>query len=121
MSKFYLKDKDTRPILQVALKNPDGTAHNVNASDNEVWLHIKLKGTTTVLSRQMEIETPSGGNVVRYEPDESDWADPNPLVVGEHPMEYEVLGPAGARLTFPNAGHDTLVITDDLGQAAALT
>jgi hypothetical protein len=32
-------------------------------------------------------------------------------------MEYEVLGPGGARLSFPNDEHDRLVIRADIGQA----
>lgn len=115
--RFYLKARDTLPVLEVALKNPDGTAHDLTGAD-AVWLHIRIKGTGTVVSREMTVDDDLGG-VVSYAWEAADWDDlPQPTYPNqaEHRMEYEVMA-GTSRLTFPNAGHDYLVITPDIGEA----
>ena len=116
---FHLKYRDTRPVLRVRLRNPDGSAHDLMGA-LAVTLHIKLAGTSTVISRDMTIDTPSEG-FVSYEWLLTDWeptGDPLPaaLVLGVHDMEYEVTANNDARGTFPNATHDRLSIIGDLGQ-----
>jgi hypothetical protein len=144
---FNLKYRDTLPILEVALLDPDGTAHDLTGSS--AWkLHILLSDGTTHLTRDMTVFGDDSAGILRYQWQASDWdaasvgtgtqADPYttggliagpslPLARGEveHTMEYEVLGAGGARITFPNGGnnvadhYDTLRIVPDLGQAAA--
>lgn len=129
MGLFFLKTGDTRPVLEVGLKNPDGTPHDLTGSTS--WkLHIWLSDGSKLV-RDMTKVGPDVDGTLRYTWVDSDW---NPvsgggavggLVVGptpplapgqvEHRMEYEVIGPA-ARLTFPNDGYDTLRIIADIGQ-----
>lgn len=120
---FYLKYRDTLPILEVALKNPDLTAYNLTGST--AWkLHIKLN-TGTILSRSMTIFGAATNGTLRYSWVSTDW-DPANLILGptpplkpsqsEHRMEYEVLASGGLRVTFPNDGYDTLRIISDIGQ-----
>lgn len=117
---FHLKYRDTRPILRVRLRNYDGQPHDLTGALN-VALHIRLKGTTTVLSRDMDIVNATEG-IVSYEWLVTDWTpaqqgDPA-LVPGVHDMEYEVTALNDARGTFPNNQHDKLSIYEDLGQDA---
>ena len=118
MAVFHLKYRDTFPVLEAELLNPDDTAHDLTAATS-VTLHVKLSATGEVFSRDMEIYDIEGG-IVRYAWDETDWTSGPALVVGRHLMEYEVLGPNG-RLSFPNGGNDILDIKEDLGQAMLTT
>jgi len=116
---FHLKYRDTRPIMRVRLRNPDGSAHDLTGA-LAVTLHIKLAGTSTVISRTMTMDNATQG-IVSYAWLLTDWAptgDPLPaaLALGVHDMEYEVTANNNARGTFPNATHDRLSIIGDLGQ-----
>lgn len=111
---FWLKYRDTKPDLIVYLKNPDGSAHDLTGSTG--WkLHIRLDGISTVLTKVMAIEGSPELGALRYNWASADW-NAGGLVQGTHRMEYEVVGPGAARLTFPNDGYDVLRIVDDLGQ-----
>ncbi len=123
MGVFYLKYRDVNPVLEVTLKDPDNTVHDLTNSTG--WkLHIWLSGGTK-LTRTMAIFGAATNGVLRYTWIATDWDAGNlvvspalPLAIGvnEHRMEYEVVGPAPARLTFPNSGYDILRIVTDVGQ-----
>lgn len=142
MAIFYLKYRDTRPVLRVRLLDPPDDAgvrapHDLTGTTN--WrLHIHLEDGTKLI-RQMAVYGDEADGIVKYEWVSTDWATKSSidadgsyevggLVVGptlplapgerEHRMEYEILGPGGARLTFPNDGYDTLRILTDVGQGA---
>jgi hypothetical protein len=129
-SVFYLKYRDTVPGLRVQLLNPDGSIHDL--TDSTKWaLHIWLSDGSK-LQRDMVIVGASPLGTLGYDWIATDWSvvsgggTVGGLVVGpsvplakgaiEHRMEYEVLGPGGARMTFPNADYDTLRIITDIGQ-----
>lgn len=120
MSTFYLKSRDTLPILQVVLRNPDGTVHDL-ASSTAWKLHVELPAT--VFTRDLVKQGADAAGTLRYVWVADDW-DPANLAgflpapssaLVEYPMEYEVIGGTTARLTFPNTGHDTLRIIRDIG------
>lgn len=120
-SVFYLKYRDTLPVLEVALLNPDGSPYDLTDADS-AWLNIKLSDGTVLAPRQMEIVAPPTSGVVRYAWLAIDWAadalvpGPTlPLQVGqaEHQMEYEVVDGVN-RQTFPNDGNDILRIVQDI-------
>ena len=109
---FTLKHGDTLPILEVVLKNPDGSVHDLTGSTD--WqLHIKLTNGV-VVTRTMTKQGADAAGTLRYPWVAADW-NPGGLYASPyaHRMEYEVL--AGATgLTFPNDGYDTLKIAPDL-------
>ena len=114
---FSLKARDTRPILEVALKNPDGTAHDLTGSTS--WkLHMRTFGGT-VITRDMVKEGADSAGVLRYTWVADDWNTGNlpipasPYEIEELYMEYEIIAPT-SRMTFPNDGHDLLKIRGDL-------
>lgn len=129
MAIFNLKRGDTKPPLEVQLKNPNGTVHDLTGSTG--WkLHIWLADGTKLIRDMTKVGTDEAGTL-SYAWVATDWdavsgggtvgglvARPLPLLPGEreHRMEYEVTGPGGARLTFPNDGYDTLRILEDIGQ-----
>lgn len=115
MGVFFLKEKDTRPVLETVLKNPDDSIHD--PTGGVVTLHIWLADGTTKLTRTMTIfDGPLGK--VRYTWVATDW-DAGELVVTpelplapgkrEHRLEYQVVN-GTSTLTFPNDGYDTLRI-----------
>jgi hypothetical protein len=116
MAIFSIKYRDTRPVLEVALKNPDGSAHDLTGTT--AWkLHIRLS-SSTVMTRDLVKQGLDTAGVLRYTWVSTDWnAGSLPSVpahsVKEFPMEYEVLA-GTVRLTFPNDGYDTLQIRGDL-------
>jgi hypothetical protein len=125
MQVFHLKHRDTLPILDVYLKKPDQTAFDLTGST--AWkLHIQLSNGTKLTRTMSKVGTDADGHV-RYAWIATEWdAGSTPdsegaytvggLDVGQHKMEYEVIGPGGARLTFPNNGYDRLSIVADVGQ-----
>jgi hypothetical protein len=131
MGVFLLKYRDTLPALQVVLKNPDGTVHNLTGST--AWkLHVWLNDGTKLTRGMTKIGADIDGTL-RYTWAATDWdagtggppftaggliLGPDlPLAPGirEHWMEYEVIG-GTSRLTFPNGGYDTLRVYTDIGQ-----
>jgi hypothetical protein len=117
MAVFSIKARDTRPILEVALKNPDGSAHDLTGATT-FTLYIR-KDDGTVLTRAMVKEGLDTAGILRYTWLTSDWDTGNlpipssPWEVIECPMEYEVVA-GSSRMTFPNDGYDKLHILGDL-------
>ena len=128
MGVFYLKLNDTLPLLEVALTDPDGGAHDL---DSET-IKLRIWNTDgTKLVRDMVIEGAAALGVVRYQWVAADWAagsggppfTAGGLIVGpalpvkpstrEARMEYEVTSGSDV-LTFPNADYDTLRIWQDI-------
>ena len=109
MGTFYLKRNDTRPVLEVALLNPDGTAFDLTGATT-TRLHVRLQGGG-VFVRDMTVYGVATAGILRYTWLAADWTT---LVPGAHQMEYEVLT-GTARITFPNDSYDTLRIPGDLG------
>ena len=117
---FNLKVGNTRPILQVTLKNPDGTAFDLTGITSRKLRILLSNGT--VLERDMELDGTATLGKVMYTWLSSDWAA-NQLVAGpslplkpgerEHQMEYEMSG-GSTVMTWPNDGHDILRITEAL-------
>ena len=112
METFHLKYRDTLPILDVYLLNPDGTAFDL--TNSTAWkLHIRVG--SVVVTRDMTKVAPDTEGHLRYAWVTTDW-DAGNLTTGSHPMEYEVIGPSAARITFPNDAEDRLLIRADVGQ-----
>lgn len=110
MATFYLKYRDTLPVLSVTLTGTDGLPFNLTGYT--VKLHVALSDGTT-LTRTMTVASPVSG-VAEYAWAAADWTAPG-LIVGVHQMEYEAVAGA-ARITFPNNGDDTLLVVSDIAQ-----
>lgn len=115
MATFTIKRGDTNPWLEVALKNPDGSAHDLTGST--AWkLHIRINGTT-VMTRDMVKQGADTAGVLRYTWATADWdvlpSPRSPYHSREFPMEYEVIA-GSSRMTFPNTGTDTLKVVGDV-------
>ena len=117
MATFTLKHGDTNPYLEVALKNPDGSNHDLTGSTS-YKLHVRLPSGTT-WTRDMVKQGVDAAGTLRYTWAAADWdvgnlpAPRSPYHSHQLPMEYEVIG-GTSRMTFPNEGHDILHIRGDL-------
>ncbi len=126
MGTFYLKENDTRPALSVTLLDPDEVAYDLTGATT-VYLNITLSDGTQ-LQKEMTVDDDPTTGIVTYDWLTADWDSgglvvsppiPLPSRTNEHKMEYEVVGPTAARLTFPNSElGDILRITSELGQGA---
>lgn len=114
---FSLKARDTRPILEVSLKNPDGSAHDLTGA-SAFKLNIR-KDDGTTLTRDMVKEGLDTDGTLRYTWLTTDWdtgqlpIPATPWEVIECPIEYEVTS-GSSRMTFPNDSYDKLHILSDL-------
>lgn len=115
---FNLKARDTRPILEVVLRNPDGSVHDLTGSTS--WkLHLRTPTSATVITRDMVKEGLDTAGTLRYTWLSTDWntgilpQPTSPYDSEELYMEYEVIA-GTSRMTFPNDGHDLLKIRGDL-------
>ena len=109
MATFYLKWGDTT-TLEVALKDPDTTAHDLTG--DTLYLHVLLNDGTTI-TRTMSV-TDAAGGVAEYKWVAADYTTADDkLAVGTHSMEYEAVQGTD-RQTFPNDGHDTLEVAEDI-------
>lgn len=140
MAVFHLKKRDTRPSIQVTLKNPDDSLFDHTGS-SVLKLHIWLADGSKLVRTMFRVGTPPGAppdnRPLQYDWISTDWDAPStpdgngsyqigglvsgptlPLAPGlrEHLMEYEVSGGA-TRMSFPNHGYDTLRILLDIGQS----
>lgn len=117
MSTFSIKRGDTLPILEVALKNPDGSPHDLTGA-TAFKLYVRLNNST-VLTRDMVKQGLDTAGVLRYTWLSTDWDPGNlPTSIPQYrtkrlPMEYEVVSGA-SRMTFPNNGTDILEIQGDI-------
>lgn len=115
----YLKKRDTRPGLVATLLDVDLTAYDLTGAD-EAWMHVRLDDGTT-FSRQMTFDADRTTGKLSYLWQATDWTTGDPvLYVGEHRIEYEVIGPGAVRATFPNRDlpelRHILSIGADIGQ-----
>jgi hypothetical protein len=101
-----------------------GPVHDLTGST--AWkLHVKRPDGLVVTRTMTKVGLDTAGTL-SYTWLDSDWDVTTGLVVGptpplkpsdvEHTMEYEVLGPSTARMTFPNGGWDVLRVVSDIGQ-----
>jgi len=125
MTTYYVKLNDTGTPLEVLLKNPDGTAHDLTPGQ-DVFLHIWLSDGTKLDPRVCTIEGDPTLGAIQYAWIAGDWAadqlvasPEEPLTPGvrDHRMEIEVLD-GSVRTSFPNKGWDTLHVTEDIGQGS---
>ena len=128
MRTFFLKYRDTLPILDAILYPPGqqegGTPQDLTGSTGwKLLIHI---GSTVLIRTMTKVGADIEGHL-RYAWVSTDWdvasaADGagqytvGGLVVGSHAMEYEVVGPGSSRLTFPNDSEHRLLIRADVGQ-----
>lgn len=101
---FYMKRGDTRPELQVTLKDGTGTAVNVTGTTIKFSMKNKLTGQLKINEGTVTIVTAASG-VVKYT-----WVAADTDTVGEYEAEFEVTFGGGAIETFANSKANRLLV-----------
>lgn len=112
MATYYMKQHDTAPGMLMRLFPAE-----VDLTQADARLLVRMQGppqTIIINRRAMEIVSPVDigdglGPVVAY-----DWQTGDTDVSGTYEMEVEVEYSNGRIETFPNAGYEILVISDDI-------
>ena len=103
---FYIKQNDTAPIIQGAAKTRAGEAIDVTGAT--VRFHMNVQGGANKVDGAGAVVNGAGG-VMKYE-----WAPGDTDTIGTFDAEFEVTYSDGKIESFPNDGHITIVVTDDL-------
>ena len=96
MPDFTIKQGDTKPPIQVQLKNADGSITDLTGSS--VDIHIKDKIDVVVIDIPMSIVGAENNGTVEWDPTIvlSD-------IIGRYRVEFEVTFPDSKIHTFPNS------------------
>ena len=108
---FYLKQNDTRPELQVTLKDGSGVAVNVTGA--VIVFSMRSEGRRDkVVNRQPVTLVTAVSGVVKYP-----WGAPDTKGAGRFVGEFEVTYSAGGIETFPNneANQLNIIIERQIG------
>ena len=103
---FNIKQNDTSPSLQAALKDASGTAIPLGGAS--VRFHMKALDGPVKVDAAMTITDTSGG-VVQY-----DWQIGDTDTVGSYSVEFEVTYSDSTIETFPNNQNLTISVVREL-------
>lgn len=103
---FSIKQNDTSPSLQAALK--DAALTPINLTGATVRLHMKSVDGTLKIDQPMTVVTPLQG-IIQY-----DWQTGDTDTVGTYYVEFEVTYSDASVETFPNNGNKTISVVREL-------
>ena len=105
---FYIKQNDTAPSIEAALKDSNGRVKSM-ANASLVRFHMKSEnGTILIAGGGGTIVNPTKGTVA-YE-----WQTGDTSVVGIHSAEFEIEYTNGQIETFPNTGYIKVIVKGEL-------
>lgn len=108
-STFYIKQNDTAPSLEVALKGSNGRARNLeNASSVKFHMSKENNGGNVIIDGTCAITSAVKG-IVSYT-----WQPGDTANSGVHDAEFEVLYNNGQNETFPNSAFIKVIIREEL-------
>ena len=103
---FTMKTGDTSPIVTATFKDAD--LNPVNITGSTVRIHVVSLSGTTLIDEAMTVTSGPNG-VAEYE-----WQAGDTDTAGTYKVEFEVTYSDNTVETFPNTGHEMLIIKDDL-------
>ena len=108
IQKFFIKQNDTRPALRCTLLDADELPVDLTAASIEFHMRVYPAGSTKLAAGSVSVlDTVQGDVEYRWSSGEVDPAD-------GFEAEFEVTVSDGTIQTFPNDGHATVTITDDI-------
>lgn len=108
LTAFYIKQGDRLPSLSATLEEIDGSAVDLSGGTVK-FLMRRRAGLAALIDASAAVVNASLGQV-RY-----DWGAGETATPGTYQGEFEFTNGDGKKLTFPNTGYISVVITDDVG------
>ncbi len=104
MADWYMRQGDTKPDIEVTLKDGDGVV--VNVAGASIEFHMKNAAGTVVIATGSVTLTDGANGVVTYP-----WQDGDTATAGLFEAEFEVsyAGDAGVE-TFPNSQRPPFIV-----------
>ena len=112
-STIFMKRNDTRPFLDVTLKQSDGTAIDLSTGISGVTFTMKDSATNTIKVNRgaCSIVSASGGSV-RYS-----WTSSDTNTAAAYLGEFEIAYSNGDKMTVPTSGTLSIVVLEDYDNA----
>ena len=105
---FYIKQNDTAPSIEAALKNSNGRVKTMeNAST--VKFHMNDENGNALVTAGLGTVVNAAKGIVAYE-----WVAGDTATVGIHSAEFQIEYTNGQIETFPNTGYIKVIIKDEL-------
>jgi hypothetical protein len=112
-STIFMKRHDTRPFLDVTLKQSDGTAIDLSLSVSGVTFTMKDSAANTIkVNRGVCSIVSAAAGSVRYS-----WTSSDTDTAGAYLGEFEIAYSGGDKLTVPTSGTLSIVILEDYDNA----
>jgi|TARA_R110000796_G_scaffold59408_5_gene137089 hypothetical protein len=105
---FYIKQNDTAPSIEVALKDSNGRVKSM-ANASLVKFHMKLDDGIVAIDGGTGTIVNATKGIVAYE-----WASGDTSNTGIHSAEFQIEYNNGQIETFPNTGYIKVIIKDEL-------
>jgi hypothetical protein len=105
---FFIKQNDTSPTLDVALRDDRGRAVDITGATVVFHMRNSLDDSTKVSSGSVTSLSDAQGEV-RYA-----WAAIDTDTAGNFEAEFQVTFSGGTIETFPNDDYINVIITDDV-------
>ena len=106
---FYIKQNDTRPLLEVNLRDDRDSPVNITGA-TVVFSMRNVSDNSVKIDAASATVTSSTGGRVRYT-----FTATNTNTAGNFDAEFQVTFLDGTIETFPNDGYIKVIITDDVG------
>ena len=106
---FSIKRNDRLPVLDIYLKNPDGTAYNLTGATVKLLMAVPATGVLKVNAAMTVIGDPTLGRV-QYA-----WGATDTDTAGSFVAEVEVTSAGGLKQTFPTEDYFYVNVVSDLG------
>lgn len=105
---FYIKQNDTAPSIEVALKNSNGRVKSMENAAS-VKFHMNDENNNPLVENGTGTIINAAKGIVAYE-----WQTGDTSSVGVHSAEFQIEYTNGQIETFPNTGYIKVIIKDEL-------
>lgn len=105
---FYIKQNDTAPSIEAALKNSNGRVKSM-ANTSTVKFHMNDENGNALVSNGTGTIINAAKGIVAYE-----WQSGDTANTGVHSAEFQIEYNNGQIETFPNTGYIKVIIKDEL-------
>lgn len=106
---FYIKVGNTGPDLQVELLDEDGDVIDITGYSTIKFSMRNKRTGTTVIDGVAAVEVTVNPGVIKYE-----WVAADTATPGEYEGEFEVVLGSTQKISFPNKGFISILISESI-------